>query len=131
MILFYSKNKNLWLIDVKSGEQTPLFSNDNQYSQPTWSPDGKKIAFVSNVTGSKQIHVHYIAENKRFQDNVTAGQVNSSGTRRMLSEQQIYYSFKNVMASLSITPPVSLFFTVTFGIDLSSDIIFSVHSWPL
>jgi len=63
-IMTDSKNKNLWLIDVKSGEQTPLFSNDNQYSQPTWSPDGKKIAFVSNVTGSKQIHVHYIAENK-------------------------------------------------------------------
>jgi len=63
-IMTDSKNKNLWLIDVKSGEQTPLFSNDNQYSQPTWSLDGKKIAFVSNVTGSKQIHVHYIAENK-------------------------------------------------------------------
>jgi len=63
-IMTDNKNKNLWLIDVKSGEQTPLFSNDNQYSQPTWSPDGKKIAFVSNETGSKQIHVHYIAENK-------------------------------------------------------------------
>ena len=63
-IMTDNKNKNLWLIDVKSGEQTPLFSNGNQYSQPTWSPDGKKIAFVSNETGSKQIHVHYIAENK-------------------------------------------------------------------
>ena len=35
------------------------------------------------------------AENKRFQDNVTAGQVNSLCTRQMLSEQQTYYSFKN------------------------------------
>ena len=35
------------------------------------------------------------AENKRFQDNVTTGQVNSSCTRPMLSEKQIYNSFKN------------------------------------
>ncbi|PAJ74488.1 peptidase S9 family protein [Pseudoalteromonas sp. NBT06-2] len=63
-IMTDNKNKNLWLVDVKSGGQIPLFSNDNQYTQPTWSPDGKKIAFVSNETGSKQIHVHYITENK-------------------------------------------------------------------
>lgn len=59
-----SKRRNLWLVDTKSGEQSPLFSGESQYSQPRWSEDGKKIAFVSNMSGSSQIHVHYIAENK-------------------------------------------------------------------
>jgi len=56
--------RNLWLVDVKSGEQTPLFSNENQYLNPRWSPDGKKIAFISNVSGSYQVHVHYLEQNR-------------------------------------------------------------------
>ncbi|WP_233144080.1 S9 family peptidase [Colwellia chukchiensis] len=63
-IMTDGKNTNLWLIDVKSQQQVPLFSDDKQYSQPRWSADGKKIAFVSNLTGSYQIHVHYLDENK-------------------------------------------------------------------
>ena len=45
-IMTDGKNKNLWLIDVKSKQQLPLFSDDKQYSQPRWSADGEKIAFV-------------------------------------------------------------------------------------
>lgn len=63
-IMTDGKNTNLWLIDVKTQQQLPLFSDDKQYSQPRWSADGKKIAFVSNLTGSHQIHVHYLKENK-------------------------------------------------------------------
>lgn len=63
-IMTDGKNTNLWLVDVKTQQQIPLFSDDKQYSQPRWSADGKKIAFVSNLTGSHQIHVHYLKENK-------------------------------------------------------------------
>jgi len=59
-----STRRNLWLVDVKSGEQTPLFSDENQYLHPRWSPDGKKIAFISNVSGSYQVHVHYLEKNR-------------------------------------------------------------------
>jgi len=58
------KNRSLWMIDVATGKQTPLFSDHKQYSSPRWSADGKKIAFVSNSSGSYQIHVHYLAENR-------------------------------------------------------------------
>ena len=47
----------------------------------------ERVVVLSSIT---------FAENKRFQDNVTAGQVNSLCTRQMLSEQQTYYSFKNI-----------------------------------
>ncbi|QOL26687.1 S9 family peptidase [Thalassotalea sp. LPB0316] len=63
-IMTDNKNRNLWLIDAKSQSQLPLFSDDKQYSQPRWSPDGTKLAFVSNLSGSWQIHVHYLSENK-------------------------------------------------------------------
>lgn len=59
-----NKRRNLWLVDIKTGAQTPLFSGEDQYSQPIWSADGTKIAFVSDVSGSSQIHVHYLAENR-------------------------------------------------------------------
>lgn len=63
-IMTDGKNRSLWLINVKTGAQTPLFSDGKQYSQPRWSNDSKKIAFVSNLSGSNQIHVHYVAENR-------------------------------------------------------------------
>ncbi|CAH9061727.1 Dipeptidyl-peptidase 5 [Pseudoalteromonas holothuriae] len=59
-----SKRQNLWLVDTQSGEQTPLFSDQNSYYQPRWSADGRKIAFVSNVSGSTQVHVHYLDQNR-------------------------------------------------------------------
>ena len=62
-IMTDGKNKSLWLVDIKSKQQTPLFSDNHQYSQPRWSPDGEKFAFVSNMSGSYQIHVHYLKTN--------------------------------------------------------------------
>ena len=53
-IMTDNKNRSLWLIDVKTQKQLPLFSDEKQYSQPRWSADGKKIAFISNLTGSNQ-----------------------------------------------------------------------------
>ncbi|GHF91882.1 S9 family peptidase [Thalassotalea marina] len=63
-IMTDGNNRDLWMLNVKTGQHMPLFSDEKQYSQPRWSPDGSKIAFVSNLSGSWQIHVHYVAENR-------------------------------------------------------------------
>ncbi|RUO23317.1 peptidase S9 family protein [Aliidiomarina iranensis] len=63
-IMHDSTRRSLWLVDIASGTQSPLFAHEHQYSSPRWSPDGKRIAFISNQSGSSQIHVHWLAENK-------------------------------------------------------------------
>jgi dipeptidyl aminopeptidase/acylaminoacyl peptidase len=46
----YSINKNfdLWLIDVESRKQTQLTTNPGPDVSPRWSPDGKRIAYLSS-----------------------------------------------------------------------------------
>ena len=51
---------SLWRIAKDGRDHRPLHSGlKNSYS-PRWSPDNKKIAFVSNNSGSTQIHMHWV-----------------------------------------------------------------------
>ena len=63
-IMTDSTCNSLWLLDVRSGIQTPLFADQFNYSQPRWSPDGKQLAFISDSSGSRQLHLHWLAENR-------------------------------------------------------------------
>lgn len=53
--------RSLWLIDVASGQHTPLFADNFSYGNPSWSPDGSRLAFSSNRGGQNQIHVYWVA----------------------------------------------------------------------
>lgn len=44
----YDRVDHLWLVDVATGEATRLTEGPNRDEGPTWSPDGRRIAFVSN-----------------------------------------------------------------------------------
>lgn len=37
----------IWLVDSKSGQQTPLLAANGNHSSPRWSPDGSRLAYVS------------------------------------------------------------------------------------
>jgi Tol biopolymer transport system component len=58
--LFYRKNTpDLWVLDQRTGEEISILPPGSPRTHwPQVSPDGRWIAFQSDVSGSTQIHLH-------------------------------------------------------------------------
>jgi len=56
---------SLWSIDLASGEQTPLVTGSGSYSQPRWSPDGTRLAYMASSPGKggAQLFVRWMKTN--------------------------------------------------------------------
>jgi len=51
----------IWLIDARTGQQTPLVATAGAHSQPRWSPDGTRVAYISTAEGGgAQLFVRWI-----------------------------------------------------------------------
>jgi dipeptidyl aminopeptidase/acylaminoacyl peptidase len=50
---------NLWMVSIQ-GENRPLTTGDFRDTTPRVSPDGTRVAFLSNRSGSNQIHVRWL-----------------------------------------------------------------------
>jgi len=51
---FDDRRSHIWIVDVKSGAVKQITSGDDwNDADPQWSPDGTRIAFVSNRTGKE------------------------------------------------------------------------------
>lgn len=51
---------NLWIVDVDGSRVRELTSGARYDSSPVWSPDGKRIAFLSDRDGTNQLHVMWL-----------------------------------------------------------------------
>ena len=51
---------NLWIVDIDGSRTRELTSGTWRDSQPVWSPDGKRIAFLSDRDGTNQLHVLWV-----------------------------------------------------------------------
>ena len=51
---------NLWIADSKGGRIRELTHGNWRDSSPVWSPNGSKIAFLSDRDGTNQIHVMWL-----------------------------------------------------------------------
>jgi dipeptidyl aminopeptidase/acylaminoacyl peptidase len=52
---------SIWLVDARSGQQTPLAAGPGSHSQPRWSPDGKRLAYISTAEGgAAQLFVRWM-----------------------------------------------------------------------
>ena len=54
------KYTNLWIINFDGSGHQALTSGKKAYFSPRWSPDGKRLAFVSTEEGSAQIFVRWM-----------------------------------------------------------------------
>jgi dipeptidyl aminopeptidase/acylaminoacyl peptidase len=51
----------IWLIDAASGDQRPLVATSGNHMSPRWSPDGKRLAYVSTAEGgAPQLFVRWM-----------------------------------------------------------------------
>jgi dipeptidyl aminopeptidase/acylaminoacyl peptidase len=48
---------NLWIVDIDGTRVRELTSGARNDSSPVWSPDGKRVAFLSDRDGTNQLHV--------------------------------------------------------------------------
>src|SRR5450759_1980713 len=52
---------DLWTVALSGGEARLLVSHPANESRPLYSPDGKRLAFMSNRSGAEEIHVLELA----------------------------------------------------------------------
>jgi dipeptidyl aminopeptidase/acylaminoacyl peptidase len=89
------KKTQLWLIDLDGNTQHPITQSGKSDTHPRWSPDGKKVLFESNRSGTSQLYVLDLAgggEPTKMTDIATGA---SGGIWSPSGKQVAFYSAVN------------------------------------
>jgi acylaminoacyl-peptidase len=60
---------SIWLTDIDGENNFPLLDASASGRNPQWSPDGKKLLYLSGRSGSTQIYIHWLESGKEIQPN--------------------------------------------------------------
>lgn len=52
--------RSIWIVDTATGAQQPLVAGTGSAMSPRWSPDGKRLAYVSTAEGGAQLFVRWM-----------------------------------------------------------------------
>jgi dipeptidyl aminopeptidase/acylaminoacyl peptidase len=70
---------NIWSVDLQTNQLRPVTSGNHSDSEPKLSPDGSRLAYISNESGSSQIHMLWLDTGHSAKlTNLTAGPRNLS-----------------------------------------------------
>src|SRR5207245_9031885 len=48
---------NLWIINTDGSDHRPLTTGNRSDTSPRWSPDGTRLAYLSDTDGKSQIYI--------------------------------------------------------------------------
>src|SRR5437899_10421477 len=51
---------NLWIINADGTDHRPLTSGNRSDASPRWSPDGMRLAYLSDTDGKQQIYIRWM-----------------------------------------------------------------------
>ena len=54
------RRTHIWIVNHDGSDHRPLVTGDVDAGYPRWSPDGKRLAYVSREEGAVQIHVRWM-----------------------------------------------------------------------
>ncbi len=82
---------SIWLVDVASGNETPLVTGEGTHVSPRWSPDGSRLAYISTQSGGgPELHVRWM--DSGVSANITALPESPSGISWSPDGSQIAYT---------------------------------------
>ena len=98
---------SVWLVKSDGSMHRPLTSGNFTEDSPRWSPDGKRLAFLSDRGGSKQLYVRYMDTGEAFA--ITNGPTAPSSPTWSADGAQIAFlrlvSKPALVVGTPITPP--------------------------
>ena len=54
------RQSNLWVINADGSEHRPITTGKNNDHSPAWSPDGKRLVYISRASGSPQLYCRWM-----------------------------------------------------------------------
>jgi acylaminoacyl-peptidase len=54
------RRSNLWIVATDGSDHRPLTTGKHSDHSPRWSPDGKRLAYISDIDGSPQLYCRWI-----------------------------------------------------------------------